>query len=72
MIATDSSAALRTQIEAGAPADVFLSADTSNPDKLVDGGLALGDPVTYAGNTLALIVPARQPGRHPDPGRPGQ
>jgi molybdate transport system substrate-binding protein len=61
VIATDSSAALRTQIEEGAPADVFLSADTSNPDKLVDADLALGDPVEYAGNSLALIVPADNP-----------
>lgn len=61
LIATDSSAALRTQIEVGAPADVFLSADTSNPDMLVDGGLALGDPVPFAGNTLALIVPLDNP-----------
>ncbi len=39
-ISTDSSAALETQIEQGAPADVFLSADTTNPQKLVDGGFA--------------------------------
>ena len=37
-ISTDSSAALETQIEQGAPADVFLSADTTNPKKLVDAG----------------------------------
>jgi molybdate transport system substrate-binding protein len=58
VIATDSSAALRTQIEAGSPADVFLSADTSNPDRLAEEDLTVGDPVNYAGNTLALIVPA--------------
>ena len=41
-ISTDSSAALETQIEQGAPADVFLSADATNPQKLVDEGLADG------------------------------
>jgi molybdate transport system substrate-binding protein len=62
-IATGSSAELRTQIEQGAPADVFLSADTKNPDTLVEEGLALGDPVAYAGNSLALVVPAQNPAR---------
>lgn len=60
-ISTDSSAALETQIEQGAPADVFLSADTVNPKKLVDKGLAAGDPVTFAGNKLTVIVPADNP-----------
>ncbi|MBA2382438.1 MAG: molybdate ABC transporter substrate-binding protein [Chloroflexi bacterium] len=56
-ISTDSSAALETQIEQGAPADVFLSADTTNPKKLVDKGLAVGDPLPFAGNRLTVIVP---------------
>jgi molybdate transport system substrate-binding protein len=56
-ISTDSSAALATQIEQGAPADVFLSADTRNPQALVDKGLAAGDPVTFAGNKLTVIAP---------------
>ena len=60
-ISTDSSSALETQIEQGAPADVFLSADTSNPKKLVDKGLAEGDSVTFAGNKLTVIVPAGNP-----------
>jgi molybdate transport system substrate-binding protein len=60
-ISTDSSAALATQIEQGAPADVFLSADTTNPQRLVDGGLATSDVVMYAGNVLAVIVPADNP-----------
>jgi molybdate transport system substrate-binding protein len=57
-ISTDSSAALVTQIEQGAPADVFLSADTSNPQKLVDGGLADDEAVVFAGNELTIIAPA--------------
>jgi molybdate transport system substrate-binding protein len=56
-LSTDSSSALETQIEQGAPADVFLSADTTNPKKLVDKGLADGTPVTFAGNELTVIVP---------------
>jgi molybdate transport system substrate-binding protein len=60
-ISTDSSAALETQIEQGAPADVFLSADTTNPKKLVDKGLAAGDPVTFAQNKLTVVVPTANP-----------
>ena len=55
---TGSSAALRTQIEQGAPADVFLSADTANPQALIDGGLANGPLTPFATNSLAVIVPA--------------
>ncbi len=61
VIATDSSAALETQIEQGAPADVFLSADTANPKKLVDKGLADGAPSTFARNELTVIVPKENP-----------
>jgi molybdate transport system substrate-binding protein len=60
-ISTDSSAALETQIEQGAPADLFLSADVANPHKLVDKGLAAAPPVTFAGNLLTVIVPAANP-----------
>ena len=60
-ISTDSSAALETQIEQGAPADVFLSADTTNPQKLVDKGLADGALVPFAGNKLTIVVPAANP-----------
>lgn len=60
-VSTDSSAALETQIEQGAPADVFLSADTKNPQKLADAGLTAGAPVPFAGNVLTVIVPADNP-----------
>ena len=60
-ISTDSSAALETQIEQGAPADVFLAADTANPKKLVDGGFAAGDAVVFAANELTVIVPKGNP-----------
>jgi molybdate transport system substrate-binding protein len=60
-LSTDSSAALETQIQEGAPADVFLSADTANPEKLVVAGLADGDAVIFAGNELTVITPADNP-----------
>jgi molybdate transport system substrate-binding protein len=61
-VSPDSSAALATQIQEGAPADVFLSADTTNPQKLVDGGFTSGDPVVFAGNELTIITPTDNPG----------
>ncbi len=60
-ISTDSSTALETKIEQGAPADVLLSADTTNPQKLVDKGFASGSVVKFAGNLLTVIVPAANP-----------
>lgn len=57
----DASSALRAKIEQGAPADVFASADTANADALAEEGLA-GAPVPFAGNRVALIVPAGDPG----------
>jgi molybdate transport system substrate-binding protein len=60
-VSTDSSSALETQIEQGAPADVFLSADTTNPQKLVDKGLAAGDLVPFADNKLTIVVPTANP-----------
>ena len=58
---TDSSTALETKIEQGAPVDVFLSADTANPQKLVDKGLTAGGPVKFAENLLTVIVPTANP-----------
>lgn len=74
VVATDASAALATQIEQGAPADIFLSADTRYPQRLAQAGLTDGDPVVFARNGLAVIVPAGNPAaiRSPaDLGRPG-
>lgn len=60
-LSTDSSSALETQIEQGAPADLFLSADTTNPQKLIDAGMVDGAAVTFAGNALTIIVPTDNP-----------
>jgi molybdate transport system substrate-binding protein len=61
VVATDSSAALRAQIEQGATPDLFLSADVTTPKELVDAGLAQGPPVPFAQNELAIVVPASNP-----------
>ncbi|WP_314214777.1 molybdate ABC transporter substrate-binding protein [Pseudarthrobacter equi] len=52
---------LATQINQGAPADVFASADTKNMDKVTGAGLAGGEPRVFATNTLAIAVPAGNP-----------
>lgn len=52
---------LVTQISAGAPVDVFASADPSNMDKLSAAGLVDGAPTTFATNTLAIAVPPDNP-----------
>jgi molybdate transport system substrate-binding protein len=62
-VSTDSSAALETKIEQGAPADVFLSADMANPQKVVDKGLASGTVVKFAENRLTVIVPTANPAK---------
>ena len=56
-----SSATLTTQIQNGAPFDVFFSADLGFPKRLIDAGLAdaagsadSSTPITYARGTLVL------------------
>jgi molybdate transport system substrate-binding protein len=52
------SSALREQILAGAPADVFASANTSNMDQVTAADAAEGEPEIFALNTLEIAVPA--------------
>jgi molybdate transport system substrate-binding protein len=54
------SQALVTQIQQGAPADVFASADPSNMQKLVDAGL-VETPETFAHNLLEIAVAPGNP-----------
>jgi molybdate transport system substrate-binding protein len=54
------SGALETDIEQGAPADVFAAASPKQPAALYAKGL-VEKPVEFATNTLVLIVPKRNP-----------
>lgn len=53
---------LVAQIQEGAPADVFASADTANMDKLTADDLQAGDPQDFASNTVEIAVPPGNPG----------
>jgi molybdate transport system substrate-binding protein len=52
---------LLTQIEQGASADVFASADTANMDKLKTDGFTAGTPEVFAHNKLTIVVAAGNP-----------
>jgi molybdate transport system substrate-binding protein len=52
------SQALATQIQQGAPADVFASADISNMDKVKD---LVGTPQNFASNLLQIVVEKGNP-----------
>ena len=52
--------ALATQIRNGAPADVFLSANTEIPKQLFDAGL-VQKPINFTRNRLVVVVPKANP-----------
>lgn len=52
---------LVSQLAAGAPADVFASADEANMAKAVDAQVVSGSPVDFATNVLAIAVPRGNP-----------
>jgi molybdate transport system substrate-binding protein len=51
---------LATQIQQGAPADVFASANMTLPKKLNDAGLC-SKPVVFTRNRLVIVVPKSNP-----------
>jgi molybdate transport system substrate-binding protein len=55
------SSALVEQVRAGAPADVFASADGPTMDRAVDAGAVSGEPRPFATNVLALVTPPDNP-----------
>lgn len=52
---------LVAQIQQGAPADVFASADTTNMDRAKADGLVQGRPVDFATNVLQIATPPDNP-----------
>ena len=54
---------LAAQIQQGAPADLFASADPANMAKVTGPGLNAAPPVDFASNTLEIAVPPGNPAR---------
>lgn len=54
---------LVTQIQQGAPADVFASADTKNMAKATADNLVAGTPTNFATNTLEIATPPGNPAK---------
>jgi len=52
---------LASQINEGAPADVFASADTAQMDVVADAGELVTDPAVFVANTLAIAVEPGNP-----------
>jgi molybdate transport system substrate-binding protein len=52
---------LVSQLQEGAPADVFASADTANMDKLTGDDLQASEPQDFATNTLEIATPPDNP-----------
>jgi molybdate transport system substrate-binding protein len=57
----ESSSTLLTQIQHGAPADVFASAAREEMDTAVDDGLVAGEPEVFVRNREVVMVPADNP-----------
>ncbi|MGI5236783.1 molybdate ABC transporter substrate-binding protein [Dactylosporangium sp. CA-139066] len=55
------SSALATQINQGAPADVFASAAPANMKTVTDAGNGAGTPTTFVKNQLVIAVPKGNP-----------
>jgi len=58
-----SSSTLATQIQQGAPADSFASADQANMDKLTSANLVDGQPSVFATNELVIVTKPSNPQR---------
>jgi len=57
------SQALRTQLEQGAHADIFVSADAVQMDSAAKSGVVQGEAPLFVKNRLVVIVPKANPGK---------
>ena len=57
------SPALRAQLEQGAHADVFVSADAVQMERAQQSGVVQGETPIFVKNTLVVIVPRENPGK---------
>ncbi len=55
------SSTLVQQLQQGAPADVFASADEANMQRLVESAAVAAAPTIFARNRLQIVVPAGNP-----------
>jgi molybdate transport system substrate-binding protein len=60
-VSFESSSTLLTQIQQGAPADVFASAAQEEMDEAARDGLVAGEPVVFVKNREVVIVPEDNP-----------
>ena len=70
----ESSSTLLTQIQQGAPADVFASASEEEMDTAVEGNLIQGEPEVFVKNREVVMVPKDNPASiedFRDVGKPG-
>ncbi len=58
-----SSSQLRTQIQQGAKADIFASADLAQMEQATKAGLVDSDAKVFARNRLVVIIPKANPGK---------
>ncbi|MBK8294897.1 MAG: molybdate ABC transporter substrate-binding protein [Solirubrobacterales bacterium] len=56
------SSGLASQINSGAPADVYASADEPNMQKVAGEKMIEGEPRNFAGNVLEIVTPKGNPG----------
>ena len=62
IVSLGGSSSLREQIRAGAPVDVFASANEQIVASIAEEGLLAGEATVFATNSLTIAVPAENPG----------